>query len=152
MWRQLSLTVSSARNLAIAKKNYASGPDLTTMAIAATEEVSEAAADLQMYCEIVIDGVLLGRTALQKGLAENGTSDMTISWSWHETFTLADLPPFGVMSVRVWRHKKGGKPMYVGTVEVVLVHFRRGQAVDGWFPIMYGTQVGDLRMKLKVDE
>ncbi|KIJ26917.1 hypothetical protein M422DRAFT_216095 [Sphaerobolus stellatus SS14] len=161
MWRQVSLSITTARHLALARKNSNSSvsSDLNSNGtgnsnLISPEDVSDAAADLQLYCEVEIDGVAMGRTALQKGTSEVASHDSSPlpTWTWLESFVLSDLPPFGLMGVRIWRFKKGAKPIYVGVVEVVLGHIRKGQAMDGWFPILNGTQVGELRMKLKVDE
>lgn len=151
MWRQVSLSILNARNVGLSKKP--SNPNLNengTISVV-NEEVSDVGPDLQMYCEIMFDGVIVARTMHQKGQAAN-SSDPSPMWTWHETFTLSDLPPFGMMLVRVWV-KKGSKAMLVGTVEMALAHPRRGQLHEGWSPIMSRSlQVGALRMKIMVDE
>jgi len=93
--------------------------------------------------------VLSGRTVVKKS---TGSPD------WHETFLFADLPPFEKLAIVVWREKKLQKPLVIGTVYITLTNFRRGELVEGWFPVLFGgattpcTQVGQLRLKLKVDE
>jgi len=107
------------------------------------------AMDLDIFCEVYFNSVLSGRTVVKKS---SGSPD------WHETFLFTDLPPFEKLAVVVWREKKLQKPFVIGTVYITLTNFRRGEHVDGWFPVLFGgvttacTQVGQLRLKLRLDE
>ena len=70
---------------------------------------------------------------------------------------LPDLPPFEKLELVVCREKRLSRPAVVGSVLVVLVNFRRGDAVEGWFPVLNGgqassTQAGEMRLKIRVDE
>ena len=93
--------------------------------------------------------VLSGRTVVKKSM---GSPD------WHEGFLFTDLPPFEKLAIVVWREKKLQKPFVVGTVHLTLTNFRRGEHVEGWFPVLFGgstttcAEVGQLRLKIKVDE
>ncbi|KAH9178719.1 Rho GTPase activation protein [Lactarius sanguifluus] len=107
------------------------------------------AGDLDLFCEVYFNNVLSGRTVVKKSM---GSPD------WHEGFLFMDLPPFEKLAVVVWREKKLQKPFVVGTVHITLTNFRRGEHVEGWFPVLFGgstaacAEVGQLRLKLKVDE
>jgi len=100
-------------------------------------------------CEIHLNDTLCGRTTVKKGV---GSPD------WHESFTFSDLPPFDTLDVIVWREKKLFKPTIMGSVRITLSNFRRGEAVEGWFPVLHtgpiasDLQVGDIRLKIRVDE
>ena len=159
MWRQVELTVLNGRNLGTAARLVSTdGLSSTTSILEADrgDGPTEGSVDLEVFCEIVLDGFVSGRTTIKKGQAGSGMEPP--NWTWHEGFTLSDLPPFDVLSIRVWREKKSSKPVLVGIVEVSLANFYRGQFVEGWFPVLYSVpggndiQVGDVRLKMKVDE
>jgi hypothetical protein len=107
------------------------------------------AVDLNVSCEIHLNEQLCGRTTVKKGI---GAPD------WHEKFTFSDLPPFENLELIVWREKKLLKPVIMGSIRIALGNFRRGEAIEGWFPVLHngpiasGVQVGDIRMKIRVDE
>ncbi|KAF8509805.1 Rho GTPase activation protein [Gautieria morchelliformis] len=156
MWRQVNLTVMHGRNLGVVGQ-LASHDGLTSYAASTEAErgdgSTEAWADSVVFCEVVIDGFTSGRTMFQKGVA--GTPP---DWTWLESFTFSDLPPFGSFSIRVWRCKKSAKSTLVGAIDISLGPFRRAQLQEGWFPVMScvpggnRVQVGDLKLKLRVDE
>jgi hypothetical protein len=144
MWRQVELTIIQGRNLG----NHKPLADSSTHAGGAGDlEVD--AVDLDVSCEIHLNGQLCGRTTVKRGI---GSPD------WHEHFTFADLPPFETLEVFVWREKKLLKPTDMGSIRIALSNFRRGEAVEGWFPVLHSgpiassVQVGDVRMKIRVDE
>ncbi|KII86438.1 hypothetical protein PLICRDRAFT_93868 [Plicaturopsis crispa FD-325 SS-3] len=143
IWRQVEVTVIQGRNLGNEKvssadaSNSVSGDDF------------DDAVDLDVSCDLHVNDVLCGRTTVKKGL---GSPD------WHESFTFADLPPFDTLDINVWREKRLLKPVMMGSIRIALGNFRRGETVEGWFPIVQatpsaaGVQVGDIRMKIRVDE
>lgn len=143
MWRQVQIEVNQARNLGTSK------PVDVVSDVASDSEVATDGVDMEVSCEIVIGDVLCGRTTIKK---------CTGSPEWHEQFTFGDLPPFGDLLVNVYREKKGAKPQLLGGVQVALVNCRRGEKIEGWFPAIYvddsvnGSQIGELRLRLKVDE
>ncbi|OCH96153.1 Rho GTPase activation protein [Obba rivulosa] len=141
MWRQIEMTVIQGRNLGISKvtaDDPASGdPDPNSDAI-----------DMDLYCEMHVNSQLCGRTTVKKGI---GSPD------WQERFTFSDLPPFENLEILIWREKKLMKPVLIGSVLIVLANFRRGEYIEGWFPVLTTgssahLQVGEVRLKLKVDE
>ncbi|KAI8995639.1 Rho GTPase activation protein [Trametes punicea] len=145
MWRQVDLTCIQGRNLGVTRPLSDDSEALT-----ADQDVKHDAdaIDMDVYCEVFVNGVLCGRTTVKKGI---GSPD------WHERFVLSDLPPFENLEIVVWREKRLTKPVIVGTVVIVLVNFRRGEAVEGWFPVLHAgqassTQVGEMRLKIRVDE
>ncbi|TEB35043.1 Rho GTPase activation protein [Coprinellus micaceus] len=63
------------------------------------------------------------------------------------------------LDIVVWKEKKVMKPSMVGFIRIPLSNFRRGEPMEGWFPIMQSQagptreiQVGELRLKIRVDE
>nr|GAT44189.1 GTPase activating protein [Mycena chlorophos] len=152
MWRQVELTVIQARNLGNTRLvDLGSGANAAVIGGSGAENAGEGeAVDLMdVSCEIHLNNMLCGRTTLKKGI---GSPD------WHENFTFTDLPPFDTLEVLVWREKKLFKPTLIGSVRVTLANFRRGEAVEGWFPVLHqgptvsDLQVGDIRLKIRVDE
>ncbi|KAJ3791000.1 GTPase activating protein [Lentinula aff. detonsa] len=143
MWRQVDLTVIQGRNLGNNKPFEILDED-------GNDSASEPdPIDLDVYCEILLNETLCARTTVKKGIG---------SPQWHEIFVLSDLPPFEGLDIWVWREKKHFKPSVLGTVRIALNNFRRGEAVEGWFPVLQSgsiasdIQVGELRMKIRVDE
>lgn len=142
MWRQVELTVIQGRNLGNTKllDPAHGGPDSSS---------EPDPVDLDVSCDINLNGILCGRTTVKKGI---GSPD------WHESFTFSDLPPFEFLDVLVWREKKLFKPTPLGTVKIALSNFRRGESMDGWFPVVQlgpvasDFRVGELRLKIRVDE
>ncbi|KAH9950344.1 Rho GTPase activation protein [Amylocystis lapponica] len=139
MWRQVELTCLQGRNLGTRAlpEDGASGDPADPDAI-----------DLDVYCELSVNGCLCGRTTVKKGV---GSPD------WQERFTFADLPPFENLKIVVWREKRMVKPVAIGSVLIVLVNFRRSEYVEGWFPVLHGgptssVQVGEMRLRVRVDE
>jgi hypothetical protein len=144
MWRQVELSIIQGRNLG----NQKPLPDANSHTGGAVDPEVDAV-DLDVSCEIHLNEQLCGRTTVKRGIG---------SPEWHENFTFSDLPPFEMLEVIVWREKKMQKPVVMGSVRIALSNFRRGEAVDGWFPVLHGgpiassVQVGDVRMKIRVDE
>ncbi|GBE77946.1 Rho GTPase activation protein [Sparassis crispa] len=143
MWRQIELTCLQGRNLGTSRllpgdpANAESDSKLEADAI-----------DIDVYCEIFVNGCLAGRTTVKKGV---GSPD------WQERFIIADLPLFENLEIVVWREKKMMKPTIVGSVVIVLGNFRRGEHVEGWFPVLSGgpttrIQAGEIRLRLRIDE
>jgi hypothetical protein len=105
--------------------------------------------DFDAYCEVYLNGDLCARTTTKRA---GGSPE------WQESFTFSELPPFEMLEIVVYREKKVLRPIVLGTVRIVLANFRRGEDVEGWFPVLQPApvigafQAGDLRLKLKVDE
>ncbi|TFK30445.1 GTPase activating protein [Coprinopsis marcescibilis] len=140
MWRQIELSIVQARNLRVPKTE--NGDSVETSA--------DADFDGEISCELHLNNILCGRTT---GKKKGSTLE------WHEKFLFSDLPPFQTLDINVWREKKAMKPTTVGFAQIQLHSFRRGETVEGWHPIIQGvtgpareTQVGELRVKLRVDE
>ncbi|KAK0208207.1 GTPase activating protein [Desarmillaria ectypa] len=139
MWRQVELSVIQGRNLG------------NTRPVDDKNESSSEydPVDLDVSCEIHLNDMLCGRTTVKKGIG---------SPVWHESFTFSDLPPFETLDVLVWREKKVFKPSPLGSVCITLNNFRRGEAIEGWFPVLQSgplasdLQVGDIQLKIRVDE
>lgn len=136
MWRQVDLACMQGRNLGTSRAEDASTGD------------PDDNLDMDVYCSLWINGYLCGKTTVRKGV---GSPD------WHESFTFTDLPPFETLEIMVWRDKRVAKPVLIGTIVIPLVNFRRGEHVEGWFPVLSpghsnGMLVGEVRLKLRVDE
>ncbi|KAJ4486138.1 GTPase activating protein [Lentinula aciculospora] len=143
MWRQVELTLMQGRNLGNSKPSDILDAD-------GNDSASEPdPIDLDVFCDILLNETLCARSTVKKGIG---------SPQWHEHFVLSDLPPYESLDISVWREKKLFKPSILGTVRIALNNFRRGEAVEGWFPVLHSgsiasdTQVGELRMKIRVDE
>jgi hypothetical protein len=144
MWRQVQLELNQARSLGAARPIYNDGTSSPQTSLDFTSvEVSE----MEVYCEIIINDDLCGRTTVKRSVG---------SPEWDEQFTFSDLPPFGELRVNVYRERKGSRPQLLGTISVVLGNFRRAEVVDGWFPVLssgqLNLQVGEIRLKIKIDE
>lgn len=137
MWRQVELTCIQGRNLgALRALDDAGAMDL------------DETLDMDVYCALWINGVLCGKTAVRKGV---GSPD------WHESFTFPDLPPFATLEIQVWREKKLVKPTLIGTVTIPLTSVRRGDYIEGHFPVMSanhptGMVSGELKLRVRVVE
>ncbi len=143
MWRQVDLTCLQGRNLGVTRPLSDDPPGAEQEAKAEADAI-----DMDVYCEIFVNGTICGRTTVKKGL---GSPD------WHERFQLTDLPPFENLEIVVWREKRLTRPCIIGSIAIVLVNFRRGDSVEGWFPVLNGgqassTQAGEMRLKIRVDE
>lgn len=141
MWREVQLTVASGRNLGTSKfYDPSQDPDDIGQ-----EGESK---DIDVYCEIVFNDAVCARTTIKKGL---GLPE------WHEFFVFSHLPPFESFEIMIWKEKKIGKPSLLGKVTVDLITFRRGEVVEGWYPVQSTSfssqlQLGELRLKLQVSE
>ncbi|KAH9081655.1 Rho GTPase activation protein [Lactarius deliciosus] len=146
IWRQVELTCIQGRNIGVPRPAELN-PNGT--AVDSEGRAEAEAGDLDLFCEVYFNNELSGRTVVKKSM---GSPD------WHEGFLFMDLPPFEKLAVVVWREKKLQKPFVVGTVHITLTNFRRGEHVEGWFPVLFGgstaacAEVGQIRLKLKVDE
>jgi C2 domain len=148
MWRQVELTLIQGRNLGNTKPFIES---MTNTGIVGNADpyLEPEAIDLDVSCEILLNNTPCGRTTVKKGI---GSPD------WHENFTFSELPPFETLQVIVWREKKLFKPTIMGSVRIALSNFRRGETVEGWFPVLNSGPVatdlhfGDIRLKIRVDE
>lgn len=143
MWRQVEVTVMQGRHFGNQKPFVDAGTSSSTLG-----EESDPV-DLDVFCEIHINDNACARTTVMKGV---GSAD------WHESFLFADLPPFEALEVLLWKEKRLVKPTLLGSIRIALTNFRRSEDVEGWFPviqssgILTGIQVGEIRMKLKVQE
>lgn len=144
MWRQVQVEINQARSLGAARAIHNEG---AISPQASLDFTAVEVGDMDVYCEIIINDDLCGRTTVKRsvGMPE-----------WHEQFIFGDLPPFGDMRIHVYRERKVYKPQLLGTITIVLGNFRRGEMVDGWFPVLaleqLGLQVGEIRLKMKIDE
>lgn len=138
MWRQVKLTCLQGRNLGTSRIPQDEPP---------SGDSEADALDIDVSCEIHVNGRICGRTTVKKGI---GSPD------WHEHFTFSDLPPFEDMEIRVFRDRKLARSTIIGSVLIILPNFRRGEYVEGWFPVLssgsQSVQTGELRLKLRVDE
>ena len=172
MWRQVEVHCISARDLS-KKKHRAdsrtsevnppppvaselsvssSGSDSTGSRGSGT---SDGNTDYDVWCEIWVNGALCARTTVKRSTANP---------EWHESFIIGDLPPFDNLQITLYKEKRGGsRNVPIGSVVIPLGSFRRGEYMEGWNPIAgmntnastgsgLNNQVGELRLKLKVDE
>jgi hypothetical protein len=102
-----------------------------------------------------VNATLCARTTVKKA---------TVTPEWHESFLIGDLPPYDNLQITLYKEKRGSaRSVPIGSVVVPLGTFQRGEYMEGWNPIVGATtnvstgsgfysQVGELRLKLKVDE
>lgn len=152
MCRKMDLTIHSVRNLTQkaatgSKPGGLSGSGLNPTPI--TTSVDPEVADANFFCDVWMNNMVCGRTTTKK------LSPISM---WNESFSLQDLPPFEVLEIAVWRDKKSSKSTYVGSTTIAPNNFRRGVVIDAVFPILLqgvgnrDTQVGEMKLMLKVDE
>ncbi len=140
MWRQVELVCLQGRNLGVTRYSLDDS-------VGGDVEPGDSV-DLDLYCEFRVNDICAGKTTVKKGA---GSPD------WHEKFAFTDLPPFQNLEVLVYREKRMPKPLLLGSTLIPLMNFRRGEHVEGWFPVLGGqyrpgTVMGEIRLKLKVDE
>ena len=172
MWRQVEVHCISARDLGQAKRlpdsrgselkpppPVGSDPSISSNGSdyngSPPPGTPDGSTDCDVWCEIWVNGLLSARTTVKRS---------TSNPEWHETFLIGDLPPFDNLKITLYKEKKGGsKSVPIGSVVVPLASFRRGEYMEGWNPIAgastnsstgsgFYSQVGELRLKLKVDE
>ncbi|EIN13747.1 hypothetical protein PUNSTDRAFT_140219 [Punctularia strigosozonata HHB-11173 SS5] len=152
MWREAKLTVIQGRKLGVMSSGFgaskggsSSGPSSDI----SPESPPLHGVDMDVFCEIYINDTLGGRTTVQN--AVDGLH-------YKETFSFSDMPPFDNLTIVVFRERRLSKPVEVGTVDIVLANFRRGDRIDGWWPLLRGepgstqAQVGELQLSVQVDE
>jgi len=141
MWREVHLTIASGRNLGTSKiYNPVQNTDDTVQEV----ELK----DVDVYCEIMFNHTVCARTTVKKGLRLP---------EWHESFVFPDLPPFEALEIMIWKDKKVVKSSMLGKVTVDLATFRRGELMEGLYPVQSTNissqlQLGELRLKVQVYE
>lgn len=163
MWRQLDLQIIQGRNLGTAR--LINEPPSSPV----TDEGDGAPRDeMDLFCEIVL-GMDSDHPAARTSVKRAGGEPY-----WHENFAFGDLPPFGTLFVNIFREKRsllgsaqppntgllggGSSAAIFGGVEIALGNFRRGEWIEGWFPVLLGgaaangIQVGEIKMKVRIDE
>ena len=169
MWRQVEVHCISARDLGHAKRLVDSRASETKLLPPVASQLSlssngsdsnlsgtsDGSADYDVWCEIWVNAKLCARTTVKRGTANP---------EWHESFIIGDLPPFDNLQITLCKEKRGGtKSVPIGSVTIPLGTFRRGEYMEGWNPVAGTTtnastgsgfynHVGELRLKLKVDE
>lgn len=170
MWRQVEVHCISARELGQTKNLADSRPSETRPPLPIASDLSLSSSgsdsngssgasdghgDHDVWCEIWVNSMLCARTTVKKSTANP---------EWHESFLIGDLPPFDNLQITLYREKRGStRSVPIGSVVVALGTFQRGEYMEGWNSIVGGgtnistgsgfySQVGELRLKLKVDE
>jgi len=169
MWRQLEVHCISARDLGQSKYPTGSKPseggppppiasDLSLSSSGSDSNggrMSDGTGDYDVWCEIWVNSMLCARTTVKR---------FTLNPEWHESFLIGDLPPFDSLQITLYKEKRGSsRNVPIGSAVIPLGTFQRGEYIEGWNSIV-GTntnvsmgsgsysQVGELRLKLKVDE
>ena len=172
MWRQVEVHCISARDLGQTKRLVDSRASETKLLPPVASDLSlssngsdsnlsrrsgtsDGTGDHDVWCEIWVNGALCARTTVKRSTAHP---------EWHESFIIGDLPPFDNLQITLYKEKRGGnRSVPIGSVIIPLATFRRGEYMEGWNPIAgtstnastasgFYSQVGELRLKLKVDE
>lgn len=134
MWRQVGIECMEARNVG-------------SVINVETGEKTVSGTGYDAFCTFAVDGIDVGRTTVIKTIEKP---------VWLESFVFPDLPPFEALDVTLW-DKKSSKAVVVGTATIPLMNFRRGEQLEGWFPLLDAkdkrcTTIGDVRLKIRVDE
>ncbi|CAD6914224.1 unnamed protein product [Tilletia controversa] len=88
---------------------------------------------LQCYCV-----VRSGPYAIAKTKVHSTTSTAL----WLEKFSIGDLPPWTTLTIELMQSQRGGKTALFGVVELPVQTMRRGEDIDGWFPIWSTGRAG----------
>ena len=117
--------------------------------------ISDGGGDYDVWCEIWANSMLCARTTVKK---------CTANPEWHESFLIGDLPPFDNLQITLYKERRGSaRSVPIGSVVISLGTFQRGEYMEGWNSIVgtntnistgsgFYSQVGELRLKLKIDE
>ena len=172
MWRQVEVHCISARDLGQTKHLSDSKPSEAGTPLPATSDLpfssngsdsngswpsgtSDGGGDYDVWCEIWVNSMLCARTTVKR---------CTLTPEWHESFLISDLPPYDNLQIILHKEKRGSlRSVTIGSVVVPLGTFQRGEYMEGWNPIVganttvstgsgFYTQIGEMRLKLKVDE
>lgn len=172
MWRQVEVHCISARDLGQTKQLADSRSSEARPPLPITPELpspsnatdpngswasgtSDGSGDYDIWCEVWVNSMLCARTTVKK---------CTATPEWHESFLIGDLPPYDSLQITLHKEKRGStRSVTIGSVVVPLGTFQRGEYMEGWNPISgantsalagsgFYTQVGEMRLKLKVDE
>ena len=170
MWRQVEVHCISARDLGQTKQlpdpNPSEArplppipPDLPLSSGGSDSSPSWTVGswdDYDVWCEIWVNSMLCARTTLKS---------YTHNPEWHETFLIGDLPPFDNLQITLYKEKRASsRNSPIGSVVIPLGSFQRGEYMEGWNSIVgvnanvsaagvgVYSQVGEFRLKLKVDE
>lgn len=172
MWRQVEVHCMSARDLGQTKRladprspetkpplPLASEPSISSNGSDSNGSwapgMSDGGAEYDVWCEIWVNSMLCARTTVKRSTANP---------EWHESFLIGDLPPFENLQITMYKERRGSaRNVPIGSVVIPLGSFQRGEYMEGWNPIVgtntnvsagsgFYSQVGELRLKLKVDE
>jgi len=172
MWRQVEVHCISARDLGQPKPLEHSRPSGTRPLPPIPSNISHSSSgsdsngscasgmsdgsgDYDVWCEIWVNSMLCARTTVKRSTANP---------EWQESFLISDLPPFETLQITLHKEKRGStRSIPIGSIVVSLGTFQRGEYMEGWNSIMgtitnastgsgFYSQVGELRLKLKVDE
>ncbi|KAI0033182.1 Rho GTPase activation protein, partial [Vararia minispora EC-137] len=156
LWRQVDITCAQGRNIIVDNPRGlqealvdSSKPGRTREGTDDTD-ASTSVSEVELYCDLFINNTLCGRTAVKRSLGAP---------EWHEQFVFPDMPQLEQLTVLVYQEKRPlAKPIMVGSVHISLANFRRGEIVEGWFPVLKkgasiaALQVGQVRLKIKIEE
>lgn len=99
-----------------------------------TEGLGLPAAPVECFCVVSLNGDVAARTKVRKG--SSGPV-------WVEKFCLGDLPPLETLSIYLMQSQRHAKSSLVGTVDLPVDTMRRGEDIEGWFPIWAPSQDRD---------
>lgn len=172
IWRQVEVHCISARDVCLTKNRGDSRSSDVRPPLPITPDLSissngsdsngrwgpvtlEGSADCDIWCEIWVNSMLCARTTAKR---------YTVNPEWHESFLISDLPPYDNLQITLYKEKKGNaRSVPIGSVVIPLGTFQRGEYMEGWNPIVgananvstgsgFYNQIGEMRLKLKVDE
>lgn len=154
MWREVDLVVCQMRNMKNPKTLAAMRSGVPANTTPGTMDPNGnfgdgEGLDMDVWCDIKLNNAIYGQTSTKKVIG---------SELWNEGFIFADLPPFDNLQIVLRREKRTSRPIDLGSVTIALENYEKGEYVEGWYPILIAgaggrdTQLGELRLKLKVSE
>ncbi|KAE8210245.1 hypothetical protein CF327_g5866 [Tilletia walkeri] len=107
----------------------------TTSAAGQDRDFDGAREDTIMQCYCVVRS---GPYAIAKTKVHSTTSTTL----WLEKFSVGDLAPWTTLTVELMQSQRGGKSSLFGVVDLPVQTMRRGEDIDGWFPIWSTGRAG----------
>lgn len=78
------------------------------------------------FCQVWMNGEVIARTKMESG---------TANIAWFDKFALQDLPKLEMLYIEILQSWRAGRYVQLGTVDLPVETMRRGEKIEGWFPI-----------------
>jgi hypothetical protein len=131
----ISGLTGAARTAATAAMPAGMPPSRSQRSLGETAGPSTAPTFTACYCLVLLDGAVVARTKVRA----SGTGSIV----WVEKFCMAEVPSLSSLQVDVICSQRTGKYSLLGSVDIPIETMRRGEDVEGWFPIWAQRRVDD---------